>query len=108
MIKHILAASLLWAAGLSAALAIDLDTAKAQGLLGETPEGYLAAVIPNPGTELLVLMKDINAKRREVYEGIAKKNAADVRSVEVIAGAKAIQKTPPGQFVYLDKKWVKK
>lgn len=107
-IRQFFAASLLWAAGFSAALAMDLDAAKLQGLVGETPDGYIAAVQAHPATEVLSLIQDVNAKRKKVYQQIAEKNKADVRSVEAIAGAKAIQRTPNGQYVYLDGKWQKK
>lgn len=107
-LRQFLAASLLWAAGFSAALATDLDTAKLQGLVGETPDGYIAAVQPNASTDVLELVRDVNNKRKQVYQQIASKNNADVRSVETLAGAKAIQRAPSGQYVYLDGKWVKK
>lgn len=107
-LRKFLAASLLWAAGFSAALAVDLDTAKMQGLVGETPDGYIAAVQPSASTDVLELVRDINAKRKQVYQQIAERNKADVRSVETLAGAKAIQRTPSGQYVYLDGKWVRK
>lgn len=107
-IRALLAASLLWAAGFTSALALDLDSAKAQGLVGETPDGYVAAVPANPPIEVLRLLQDVNDQRRAVYAQLANRNKADIRSVEAIAGAKAIQRTPAGQYVYLDGRWQRK
>ena len=47
-----------------------LDTAKQQGLVGETPTGYL--------------------------------------DVETVAGQKALERTPSGQYILKDGQWVKK
>ena len=44
-------------------------------------------------------MKDINRKRREVYQDIAAKNGTALSAVEALAGKKAIEKTPSGQFI---------
>ncbi len=88
------------------AFALDLATAKAQGLVGETVTGYLAPVKATP--EVQKLVADINAKRKAMYEKIAKKNGTTLQAVELLAGKKAIAKTPPGQFINLGKGWQKK
>ncbi len=88
------------------AFALDLGTAKAQGLVGETVTGYLAPVKATP--EVQKLVDEINAKRKAVYEKIARKNGTSLKSVELLAGKKAIAKTPPGQFINLGKGWRKK
>jgi uncharacterized protein YdbL (DUF1318 family) len=77
--------------------ALSLDEAKTRGLVGEDTTGYLGAV--NPAPEVSALVKDINAKRREMYKEIAKKNGTAVGAVEALAGEKAIAQTPAGQFV---------
>ena len=76
-----------------------LDEAKQQGLLGERPDGYLGLATPSSSSEAVELMKDINRKRRAIYKGIAGKNNTTLSSVEALAGKKAIQKTPSGQFI---------
>lgn len=89
------------------ALALSLDEAKARGLVGERPNGYLGAVTPsNP--EAQAVIADVNQKRRQAYEDIAKRNRTDLRSVETLAGEKAIQNTTPGNFVEGPGGWVKK
>lgn len=83
------------------AFALSLDAAKSSGAIGETPTGYLEAVSPNPSADVVALVKDINGKRKAQYESIAKKNGTGLKAVEALAGKKAIEKTPPGEFVKL-------
>jgi len=89
------------------AMALSLDEAKAKGLVGERINGYLGAVSPSQ-TEAQALVDDVNLKRRQAYEEIAKRNRTDVRAVETLAGEKAIQNTKPGNFIEGPGGWVKK
>lgn len=88
------------------AFALDLGEAKAQGLVGETASGYIAAVKSSP--EVNALVEDINAQRKAHYQKIASKNKISLEAVEVRAGQKAIGKTPAGQFVNPGSGWQKK
>ncbi|HLQ85436.1 MAG TPA: YdbL family protein [Salinisphaeraceae bacterium] len=89
------------------ALALDLDAAKSQGLLGEQPNGYLGVVTSTPAA--VELASEVNKKRRQAYERIAKKHGITVNKVERIAGKKAIAKTANGEYVKtLEGQWVKK
>ena len=90
----------------SAAWALDLPSAKQSGFVGETPSVYLVLVQANPAAAELV--KSINAKRKQEYADIAKRNGIDLKAVEQLAGKKAIDKTPAGQFVQINGTWVKK
>jgi len=81
------------------AFGITLDEAKQQGLLGERPDGYLGLANPSSSPDTVNLMKDINRKRRDVYQGIASKNGTALPAVEALAGKKAIEKTPSGQLI---------
>ena len=81
------------------AFGVALDEAKQQGSLGERPDGYLGLVKPSSSPDTVNLMKDINRKRRDVYKGIAEKNGTALSAVEALAGKKAIDKTPSGQFI---------
>jgi len=91
------------------AFGVTLDDAKQQGLLGERSDGYLGLVKPSASSKTVELMKDINRKRRDVYKGIAEKNNTTLSSVEVLAGKKAIKKTPSGQFIMQsDGEWIPK
>lgn len=83
-----------------------LDAAKRQGLVGETPAGYLEVVRPEGQAREIV--EAINQARREEYARIAQKHDIPVAQVETVAGKKAMEKTPPGQYILLDGQWVKK
>jgi uncharacterized protein len=88
--------------------AIDLQTAKAQGLVGETPTGYLELVKPG-SADVKSMMNEINAARKKEYQAIAKRNNTELSVVEVLAGKKAIERTPSGQYVKSPSgQWVKK
>ena len=104
ILQHIgLAAALLFSATLFAS---DLGSAKAQGLVGETANGYLGAVKASSQTNALIT--DINQQRKARYQSIAKKNGISLEAVEVRAGQKAIEKTPSGQYVDTGTGWRKK
>jgi uncharacterized protein YdbL (DUF1318 family) len=93
----------------SSSWAIDLQAAKTQGLVGEQPNGYLGSVQAEPGNDVVVLIKEINAARKQEYQNIAKRNNTQLDVIEKLAGKKAIEKTPPGQFIRLPSGgWVKK
>ncbi|MDN0074587.1 YdbL family protein [Crenobacter sp. SG2303] len=102
---QLLAALLLTCSALT--MALDLGSAKSQGLVGEQPDGYLGVVQPTP--DAVGLAADINAKRRAAYEAIAQKNGATLDQVAALAGQKAIEKTPPGTYIKTPNgQWVKK
>jgi uncharacterized protein YdbL (DUF1318 family) len=79
------------------AYALDLQTAKAQGMVGEQANGYLGIVRAGPGVQALV--NDINSRRKAHYEQIARKNGTSLQVVEALAGKTAIDKTPRGQYI---------
>lgn len=91
----------------STAFALDLDAAKAQGLVGETRNGYVAAV--NPTAEVNALVMSVNEARKAEYAAIAAQNGQDVSVVEKLAAAKAYELTAKGHFVKdAGGNWVKK
>lgn len=94
--------------GLSSSLwAIDLQSAKNQGLVGETQSGYLA-VVKNSG-EALAVVKQVNDERKKHYQSIASRNGTSLQVVEVLAGKKAIEKASSGHYVQNSSgSWVKK
>ncbi|WP_407296509.1 YdbL family protein [Stutzerimonas zhaodongensis] len=83
-----------------------LGQAKASGLLGERPDGYLGVVQSSGQAEEIA--SQINQARRAEYHRLAQKNGISVSDVEAIAGKKAIEKTPPGQIIMLNGSWTKK
>jgi uncharacterized protein YdbL (DUF1318 family) len=91
------------------AWALTLDEAKEQGLVGEDASGYIAAVSASPSKEVKALVDDINARRRTEYEKIAAANGITVADVEKLAGKKAIEKSPAGDYIRLPgESWRKK
>lgn len=106
-IRTLLAALFVSIAIPCAAFALSLDEAKSKGLVGEEPSGYLGAVQQSP--EVAALVKDINSKRRSKYEQIAQQNRTSMAAVEALAGKKAIEKTPAGEYIKSPSGgWVKK
>ena len=89
------------------AYSVDLQTAKSQGLVGETPEGYLAA-IKSPSAETKALIESINLKRKQKYQEIAARNKTSLQTVEQLAGKKAIEKSKPGSYIKQGGSWQKK
>lgn len=83
-----------------------LDDVKQQGLVGETPTGYLA-VVRSEG-QAREVVEAINSARRDEYKRIAEKHGIPVTQVETVAGKKAIEKTPDGQYIQVNGNWVKK
>ena len=89
--------------------ALTLGEAKAKGLVGETPTGYLGIVSGKGSREVRALMKDVNQKRKQKYRGVAKHNGTSLQTVEVLAGTNLIKRTRPGHFIQLPSgKWTKK
>ncbi|TGN41239.1 YdbL family protein [Marinobacter confluentis] len=83
-----------------------LDTAKQQGLVGETPTGYLDVVRSEGNASSIV--EAINQARRDEYARIAEKHNIPVTQVETVAGQKALEKTPAGQYILVNGQWKKK
>lgn len=110
LLKPLVTAALLLSAGVlfAAAGGLSLDDAKRQGLVGETVEGYLAAVKGSPSAAVKALVDDVNAKRRAEYQRIARENGLELSQVEALAARKAIEKTPPGDWVRVNGDWRRK
>jgi uncharacterized protein YdbL (DUF1318 family) len=88
---------------------LTLEEAKTQGVVGEQPNGYLGVVQPGASAEVQALVNDVNQKRRQMYEEIARRNSTKLEAVEMLAGKTAIDNTRPGNFVRGPAgQWVKK
>lgn len=85
-----------------------LDAAKAAGQVGERPDGMLGIVgASTPALEALV--KDTNARRMDVFRGIAAKNGQSLAAVQAVSGEEFIRRTPAGQYIMnAGGQWVKK
>lgn len=91
------------------AYAASLDSAKAQGLVGERLDGYIGAVAASPSQDVRQLVDEINRARKAEYAKIAAKNGQPVSVVEKLAAKKLIERTGGGQY-YMDGSgnWVRK
>ena len=83
-----------------------LGDAKASGQLGEQPNGYLGVVKSAGQADEIARL--INQARRAEYQKVAQDNGINLSDVEAIAGKKAIDRTPKGQFIQLGGQWVQK
>lgn len=99
--------------GSGAALAMNLNqamsalpAAKSAGQLGEQPNGYLG-VVSNAG-DAAEIARQINAARKAEYQKVARDNGVALSDVELIAGQKAIDRTPSGQYIQVNGQWTKK
>lgn len=102
--------ALLWL-GLAIALpamAITLNEAKSQGLVGEANSGYIA-VVGQSSPELEGLLAEVNAKRKAEYARIAKRNNIDIAQVAARAAEKLEARVAPGEY-YQDNlgRWIQK
>ena len=83
--------------------------AKKAGWIGERPDGYLGLVKPDTPDAIKKLVQEINAKRRERYLDIAKKNGSKLEAIQLIVGAKLIKRARPSDyFMNSAGKWIKK
>lgn len=83
-----------------------MGDAKAQGLVGEKPDGYLGVIVSSSGTQDLVTT--INAKRKSTYQKLANKNNLELAQVEALAAKKAFSKTEAGHYIWVNGSWSKK
>ena len=109
LMPFLLASSLLsttvFAMDLNSAMS-NLGQAKSAGLLGEQTNGYLGVVKEQGNASDIARL--INDARRAEYERLAKDNNLQLSDVETMAGKKALEKTPTGQYIQLNGKWLTK
>ncbi len=91
------------------AWAIDIHTAKDQGLVGEARTGYIAAVKTPANAEVQALIRDVNAKRRAQFERTASRTNTTLAQVSNRFYELAVQRTASGHY-YQDAqgRWMKK
>jgi uncharacterized protein len=83
---------------LQTAWAIDIGTAKTQGLVGEANSGYLAAVTTPASADVNALIAEVNAKRKAEFEATAQKTGATIEQVAYRFYELAVQKTAVGNY----------
>lgn len=78
-------------------LALSLDDARNQGLVGERRDGYIGVVRGGAGVDALV--SSVNAQRRAQYKRTASDTGRALSEVEAIAGQQLIGRARSGWFV---------
>lgn len=72
------------------------EAARADGSIGEKPDGYLAVVSGGDG-QLQKMVSDINLKRKQVYTDRAAAEGSTVEQFAFTAGCNTIARTKPGE-----------
>lgn len=91
------------------AWALDLQSAKDQGLVGEANTGLLAPVGSNPGKDVRDLVASVNQKRNAQFKKTAQSTGASLDQVRARFYELAVQRTKPGHYYQNSSgKWVKK
>ena len=102
IIPRRIVAILLLAFAFQSAWAIDIHSAKDQGLVGEANTGYLAAVDGSASAEVKALITDVNRKRKAEFKRTAEKTGATVEQVRFRFYELAVERTRSGPY-YQDK-----
>ncbi len=106
-IKMLALVTLLGATCALPALALDLEQARASGLVGEKTDGYVAPI--QGSAEVNALVAEVNAKRQQEYNAIALKNNQSATVVSKMAAVQLINKLPPGTSYQMpDGSWKKR
>lgn len=108
----VLAALLVAALGLfgglsGEAVAAQLDDLRAQGLVGERVDGYAEARSGASG-EVKKLVKQINAKRKKIYEKRAGEQGVSADQVGRVYAQEILADLPKGSWIKTDKGWRQK
>ncbi len=89
------------------AFALELHQARSAGLIGEKVDGYIAAIASS--AEVKNFVAELNTKRRQQYEKIAKEQGQSVDVVAKLAAQEVISKLPPGSaYQAADGSWKKR
>lgn len=95
-------------AGMAALLALGLampamaqrdpayEAARANGSIGEKPDGYLG-IVSGGDAQLQRMVSDINLKRKQVYTNRASAEGSTVEQFAFTAGCNTISRTQPGE-----------
>ncbi len=86
----------------SPAMALTLDEARTQGLVGERPDGLVGAVSANASTEVAALVAQINAARLDSYRALAARDGAPLPAVQAIAGEKLLERARQSGWYTMD------
>ncbi|SMY33910.1 hypothetical protein PMAL9190_01369 [Photobacterium malacitanum] len=80
------------------ALALNLQQAKQQGLVGEANNGFIAVINATHRTDVSQLIKTVNNHRQNTYNAISQSHDLSLIDVKQRAYLKAIEKTQSGNY----------
>lgn len=86
----------------SSAMALDLQQARSEGLVGEK-DGYIVPIKHSADVDTLV--EEVNAGRRKAYMSISRENGQPVDVVAKLASEQIIQKLPAGSKYRVNGDW---
>ena len=90
-----------WAQG-----ADDWKAARAQGLVGEQPDGYLG-IVGAPNASLTRMVNAVNIQRKALYTQRAAEKGSTVEDYAATTGCNLIAKTKPGEkYKAPDGRWL--
>lgn len=108
-IISVLASALLLLSLSNTSFALSLDQAKAQGLVGENSQGYLASVSTNTNSEVRALINSINSQRKAAYIQKAAKAGVSVEIIAKRVSQRLYKKAPSGSYLMNNSgKWYRK
>ena len=86
-----------------------MDQAKAQGLIGETSQGYLASVKSAPSAAIKALVKSINQQRKAAFTSKATKAGVSTDVMSKRVAQRLFKKAAKGTYLKSSAgKWYKK
>jgi len=89
--------------------AIELADAKAQGLVGEANNGYIAVVKQPASADVKALVNEVNTKRKALFQRAANKTGISTSQVSDRSYELAVEKTARGHYYQNTAgDWVKK
>lgn len=105
--KKIIALTLALISISTAAFAMDLSSAKDQGLVGETSMGLIESV-GSASPEVKSLVASTNAGRMEVYNATAQEQGVPVSEVQTLAAQKLFGMAAKGHYLKTSSGWIQK
>lgn len=84
------------------ALALDLDQARATGVVGERPDGLVGAVSGTANAEVAALVDTINKARLDAYRALAQKEGTPLEAVQAVAGERQLQAATRNGWYVMD------
>ncbi|MEI8348459.1 MAG: YdbL family protein [Pseudomonadota bacterium] len=90
------------------AWALDLNELRTNGVVGELPDGHVAAVAGSAAPDVTQFINDINAKRDAEYAKIAGDNKLAPADVGTMTHKKIVEKLQKGHFYQSGGKWTQK